>query len=157
MADGISRFVEERLTNRIDRHVDDSAHPEADEDALLYPRIDTPAARLDRGVRLSSPDVSGVDALFERREKEEVVRSIGGGWCVKELFDLGLQAGHKNHDTDARKRGVRRPKNLGLWTKDAQRPAPNFGELRSGAHTSPFQVDPAFDKPFWVKPARGQQ
>src|SRR5205823_5077024 len=61
------RFIEQRLARRIDRHIDNRPHAEAQQDTLFYPAIHTPATGL-RAVRLGGADPTCIERLSEPPE-----------------------------------------------------------------------------------------
>ncbi len=67
----VSGLIDERLPHRIDRHVDDRPHAEAQQNTLLDPSVDAPAALL-RVVGLGCADGPGVQRLLESGEEREM-------------------------------------------------------------------------------------
>ena len=83
-------FVEERLAFRIDRHVDDRAHAEAQQDALFHPGIHAPAGA-GFGARLRGAYAAFVERGFEPLEQEEILVGVDGWFLVEEALDFSLQ------------------------------------------------------------------
>jgi hypothetical protein len=86
----IGGIVEEGLAHRIDRHIDQRAHPEAEQHALLDPGVHAPAAR-GRSVRLSGTHLAPVERFLEALEQAEMLLRVRLRLLVEQRFDVSLQ------------------------------------------------------------------
>src|ERR1039458_9332328 len=85
-----SVLVEEGLTRGVNRHVDDTAHAETEQNALLHPGIDAPAGgRV--AVRRRRARASFIQCGFKFGEEAEMGVGVSGGLLVVEPFDFSLQ------------------------------------------------------------------
>src|SRR5208283_2320820 len=98
----VSGLIEIRLPAGIDRHIDDATHAEAEQDALLHPRVDAPAGGRVR-VRLGGARAAFVQRGFEFGEEAEVIVAVRGGLFVVESFDFSLQPARSRADPSSPK------------------------------------------------------
>ena len=82
----VGGLVEPRLPRGVDRHVDDRAQAEAEQDALLHPAVDAPAG-LRAGVGLGRADCAAVQARFEFVKEAEVLFGVLRRLVVEDFFD----------------------------------------------------------------------
>src|SRR5581483_5113374 len=87
----VGGFVQPRLTRGFDRHVDDRAHAEAEQNAFLDPGIHAPSGFCG-GVGFRGADLAGAQTSAEIEEEAEIVFAVGRGFGVEEALDLSLHA-----------------------------------------------------------------
>src|SRR3974390_1081102 len=104
-ANRVGGFVEEGLAVRVDGHVHDRAHAEAEENSLLHPGVGAPTCRR-TGVRFGGAHLATVQRGLERLEKLEMFLLIRSRGAIEKSFNLRWQ--HELFRRDAMLREPRR-------------------------------------------------